>query len=119
MAPGTFGQYVREISRPITPTILGALNSATGVVSVIVFVVALANRPIAAKLANWDGISPWFAVIPAGLYVTRALLLAAFRKHQSLDSERREAEVRLDEVRRALDQQALSLGEKLAELTIK
>jgi hypothetical protein len=116
MPRSTFPAYLRELAYPVLPKLASSWGSTMGAISTTLVVLALFNKPLAVKYANWEGISPWFALVPLIGFLSNTMLLAAFKKHQAMELAAAESDARLDESRRAVNAHAAAAAARIAQV---
>lgn len=114
-------RYLRELAWPPGPMLVSAWNRSVGLIGSLASLLALFNRELASRVLNWDGFSPWWALLPAGLFVTYALFRAAYEKHQQATSDLQAAlaivAAERDEARRCVQSQAEAHSAAILKIT--
>ncbi len=73
------------------------------VLAVIIFGLALFNKPLANRVGDWEGFSPWWCLIPVGLLLLYGLIAATYKDLKDVEQQRDDIRVKNREVEQEHD----------------
>lgn len=76
-----------SLARPTLSGLWDGFNRIVTVLLLAAFVLILLNQPLGQQLVNWDGVSPWWALAPAGVLGLYGLLRANYARYANLSRE--------------------------------
>lgn len=78
-------------------------NSYLTALGIFLLVLALFNKPLANSLSDWEGVSPWWSLVPVGLLLLYGLIAATYNDLQEIEQERDETKAKKREAERERD----------------
>lgn len=107
--------YLRLLWR-LPVRLVETIDKVLAIIGVIAFALLLFNKPAAGKLMDWDGISPWYAVVPIGILWLYSLLRANYdeflvTQQGALDAERTASQLRSELELMKAAQPIIALGD--------
>jgi hypothetical protein len=89
-----------------------------GCFSILVAVVLLVNQKLGQKLMNYDGVSPWWAVVPGVFFVVYHLLRGAYEAKCAAEARLALTVSERDESRRNIESLAMAHSQAIEALSV-